>query len=229
MGFLRNYLVFLLTVCFLVNVGAQTQVTEPFSKIKVSGNIKAELIPSTSPKVEYTVLEGDPNDLVIDVLGDQLEIRFKNTRFWEYFQNTKAKVKIYYTKLDRLDCAAGSKVVAVNNICSKRLYVDASSGASCDLAFEGEEISVDGSSGAEIRLQGNATSISFDVSSGAELDAFELITQRASGDASSGAQAKVHCSQHLDADASSGGEVKFRGKPASVNKQSSSGGSVRAL
>jgi len=229
MRFVQIYLMLFFTVCCWVNLGAQTQVTEPFSKIKVSGNIKAELIPSASHKVEYTILEGDPSDLVIDVLGDQLEIRFKNVRFWEYFRHAKAKVKIYYTQLERLDCNAGSKIVAVDKICSKRLYVDVSSGASCDVVFDGEEIIVDASSGAEIRLQGVASSIAFDVSSGAELDAFELITQRASGDASSGAQAKVYCSESLDADASSGGEVKFRGKPASVNKQSSSGGSVRAL
>jgi hypothetical protein len=162
-------------------------------------------------------------------LGDQLEIRFKNARFWEYFRHAKAKVKIYYTQLERLDCNAGSKIVAVDKICSKRLYVDVSSGASCDLAFEGEEISVDGSSGAEVRLQGSASSITFDVSSGAELEAFDLKTQRAAGDASSGAQAKIYCIETLDADASSGGEVRFRGKPGTINKQSSSGGSIRAL
>lgn len=222
-------LIILMSMIVSGSLMSQTMVTEPFSKVRISGNIKAELIPATGPKVEYTVIEGDPSDLVIDVLGDQLEIRFKNARFWEYFKTARAKVKIYYTRLERLDCSAGSKIVAVEKICGKRLYLDASSGASCDIAFDGEEVIADASSGAEIIIQGVASSIAFDVSSGAELDAFELKTQRASGEASSGAQARVYCTEFLDADASSGGDVRFRGKPGTVNKQSSSGGSIRPL
>ncbi len=226
---LSYMLVLVVSLSVTANLKSQTIVTESFSKVRISGNIKAELIPASGPKVEYTVLEGDPNDLVIDVLGDQLEIRFKNAKFWEYFKTAKAKVKIYYTRLERLDCSAGSKVVAVQKICSKRLYLDASSGASCDVVFDGEEVIADASSGAEIIIQGTAASITFDVSSGAELDAYELKTQRASGEVSSGAEARIYCTDYLDADASSGGDVRFRGKPATVNKQSSSGGSIRPL
>jgi hypothetical protein len=224
--------IFIISVGFLAMTltgNAQTKQVGPFSKVHVSGNLKVELIHSTTPKVEYTILEGDPDQFVVEVFGEELEIKFKNTRFWEYFTSTKAKVKVYYTSLSRIDCAAGSSLVSVGTIEASSMDVEVSSGAHCELSLHCQEARVDISSGAEVILSGKAKRFIFDASSGAELDGFDFPVMYASGDASSGAVVKVHCTDTLDADVSSGGTVRYRGNPCSVKKHTSSGGEVRAL
>ncbi len=229
MQMVRTIFSFSLFLLVFTGLTGQAKQLDTFKKIKIGGNIRAELIASATPRVDFTMLEGDADELLIDVFGDELEIRFTHRRFWEYFTQPKAKVKIYYTQLQRIQVSAGSTLIGADKIEAPQMELDISSGARCDLQLRCQEVRVDASSGAEVLLEGKAKKMYFDVSSGASIDAFDLLVSEASGDASSGASVRLNCTDLLNAEASSGGEIRFRGNPCTIQKHTSSGGSVRAL
>lgn len=105
---------------------------------------------------------------------------------------------------------------------------DVSSGASLDgknLSLQDVDVSV--SSGGHADLTGTCATIDVDVSSGGSFDGEALQCGAAKVDASSGGSADAFASQSADGNASSGGNVTFYGSPAKLEKDTSSGGSVR--
>lgn len=106
---------------------------------------------------------------------------------------------------------------------------EVSSGASLDggnLSLANLKVEV--SSGASVELSGSCADLTVDISSGASFSGEALKCATADVDASSGASAQAFASQRASGDASSGASVNFYGNPASIEKDSSSGGSVSA-
>ena len=89
-----------------------------------------------------------------------------------------------------------------------------------------EEVTTEASSGANINVYGKSTTFSGRASSGSGIDADELESVDAYTKASSGANINVNVTGKLTAKASSGGDIDYEGNPTSVNKDTSSGGSV---
>jgi hypothetical protein len=65
------------------------------------------------------------------------------------------------------------------------------------------------------------------VESAAELEAYDLTSEIVRVSAASGGSAKVSVLNELNADASSGADIRFKGNPSKSRTDSSSGGSVR--
>ena len=108
--------------------------------------------------------------------------------------------------------------------------VRASSGSAVDgsgLSLRDLKVAV--SSGANVDLSGNCINLTVDISSGADFDGERLHCETASVDASSGADADAYATRSATGEASSGANVTFHGKPQQVNKDTSSGGSVKSL
>ena len=106
------------------------------------------------------------------------------------------------------------------------LNIDASSAADIDLKINVKELHVDASSSADIVLSGTAEKQTVEVSSAADYKAFELVSKQGDISASSAADANVNVTDELDASASSGGSVRYKGNPPRVKEHSSSGGDV---
>ncbi|HVY90763.1 MAG TPA: head GIN domain-containing protein [Hyphomonadaceae bacterium] len=108
--------------------------------------------------------------------------------------------------------------------------VEASSGSHVDGGgLKLNDMKVGVSSGAHVELAGACGNLSVETSSGAHFDGGDLKCESASVDASSGGHAEAFATRSADGDASSGGHVTFHGQPASLRKNTSSGGSVRSL
>ena len=88
------------------------------------------------------------------------------------------------------------------------------------------DLSCDTSSGSDARLKGTASHFVVNASSGSSIKAKELAVKTCDADVSSGASIKVNVSENLDANASSGGGIRYVGSPKDVDKNSSSGGSI---
>jgi Putative auto-transporter adhesin, head GIN domain len=177
-----------------------------FEEINVSAGIEVELVQGPySVKVESP--QNDFDKIIVEVRGKTLRIGRKNNNWFsrgpEYFVTVSAPA---YTGID---ASSGSHVDGDN------------------LSLKG--LNVDVSSGAHIELSGACSDLSVDISSGAHFDGENLKCESARVDASSGAHAEAYATRSASGDASSGANVTFRGKPATLEKETSSGGSVKSL
>lgn len=178
-----------------------------FEKVDVSAGV--ETILSQGPfDVKAEARSGDDfKNLVVEVRGNTLHVG-RRSSMWGWGNGEHYRVTVSAPKYTSLEASSGSSL-------------DASGLQAADL-----RISV--SSGAHMEVSGSCANVNIDVSSGAHFDGENLKCETADVDASSGAHADAFAVRSAEGNASSGAHVTFFGNPASVSKDTSSGGSVDA-
>lgn len=203
-----------------------------FSSLSVATGIQLTLVKGNSHKAEIEAENIDIEEIVTKIDENRLIVKVKSNKWgMNWWKNRKRKVNVTltYTELDKVSASSGARVVSDDIVSSSSLEFDASSGASINLEIDGGDVEADASSGSSIKLSGECESLAADVSSGANIKASDLEANRVDSSASSGGTARVWAKEGLYARASSGGSVKYKGNPESLDKKKSSGGSVKQM
>lgn len=204
-------------------VSEDRDISSNFETIKVQQGINVYL--TQGNKTELSI-EADDNiiDLLItEVNNGELKIYFEKNVY-------KAKARNVFLTAETINgirTSSGAYVKTENTLQTDMLVLDSSSGSSMDVYVNADEVESECSSGADIDIFGETNKFSARASSGSSIDADELKSNYAVAKASSGANINVHVSGTLRAKASSGGDIDYEGSPANINKDTSSGGSVR--
>ena len=223
---MKKSLVYVFLFAFSASVFAQTGATrklDKFTSITVSEGIDVNLTKGSSHKAEITVKNIDLEDVLTEVSGSTLKIHLDGNNH----NNVNVTVDLTFVSLERIKASSAADVTSSSVIEAADFKVSASSAADVILELKVNTLEVDASSAADITLSGSAGSQTVDISSAADYKAFELKSKTANVSASSAADAKVSASESLDASASSGASVKYKGNPDKLRERSSSGGDVR--
>jgi len=208
-----------------------TRTLESFKELDVSGNITVEIVQSNQPKADITILMGEEENLITEVSGGTLKIKFAKQSGDSWGGGAKARITLYTDKIESVDASAGAAVESDSKWTSKKLSLEASSGARIYLISNTENAKAGASSGARITVLGASKSITVSCSSGASVDASGMESQDVNAECSSGGSIKVHAVSSLAAEASSGGSIKYKGNPTDtdIKKDKYSGGNVSAM
>ncbi|NAY90530.1 DUF2807 domain-containing protein [Muricauda sp. JGD-17] len=204
------------------NVVEETRnVKEDFSVVSASEGLDVFVTQDSEFKI---LVEADEN--IIDLIGT--DIRDGRLKIHAIENIGRATKKIYVTlpKVEALKSSSGADLIVQNVVTSKRVELEASSGADLQVELTAQEVSAEASSGAEIKVSGQTDYLYADASSGADIRARSLMTKNCNADASSGADISVNVSESLVADASSGADISYTGE-ANVETKKSVSGSVR--
>jgi hypothetical protein len=195
----------------------------PFSGIKAAEAIDVYLKKGDKESVKVEVTGTSIKNVLTEVSGSYLKIHMEDGRY----RSRNVKVYVTYVSLNKIHASSAANVFSEGTIRSNSLDISASSAASVEISIMSESASIDVSSAGDVVLEGKAKNIEVEVSSAGEVDAYELESESARASVSSGGSAKISVSKELDARASSGGSIRYRGTPAKTNTNSSSGGSVK--
>lgn len=194
-----------------------------FSGIKAAEAIDVYLKKGDKESVKVEVTGTDISNVLTEVSGSYLKIHMKDGRY----RSKNVKVYVIYVNLSKIHASSAANVFSEGTIRANSLDISTSSAANIEISVTAETVSVDASSAGDVVLEGSAKSIEVEVSSAGEVDAYGLESERARASVSSGGSAKISVSKELNAQASSGGSIRYRGSPAKTNTNSSSGGSVK--
>jgi len=205
-------------------VTADRSTSQKFTKIKVSTGLDLYLSQGTKNKV---TLEADENlhDIIITEVNDGVLKIYSEKSIWQ----AKAR-KVYVTvkNLEGLTATSGSDVYTEDVLKVETIKISATSGADIRIALDADTVETSATSGSDIRISGTANNHTSRANSGASIEAYKLISKNATVNVSSGADINIYASESINAKASSGGDIDFKGNPREINKKSSSGGSVSA-
>lgn len=176
------------------------------------------------------VATGDGKDierLDISVQDSKLVVSYKSGISW-FGHLGRSVVTVTAPTYAGIVASAGADIDADGlNLADTRLA--ASGGADIEVKnMTARTLDVTASAGADIKLSGNCTGLIAAVSGGADYSGGEMKCQTADIRASGGADAHAWASVSAKGHASSGSDIRFGGNPASVDKQASGGGSVKA-
>ncbi len=218
--FVSTLLLFFFVSAFAQN--SQERNVGSFSEIKVGEAINLYLIQGSSEKIRVEADEDEIDDVETRVSGGTLKIGMKPGNY-----RHSVKVYVTYRKIDGITATSASNVYSEGTVRSDQLEIAVSSAASAELEVEAELLSISASSSGDVEISGTANQAQVKVSSAGEVDAYDLVVDEMSVTASSAGDAKVFAKKSIQAHASSGGSVRYRGNPSQSQTDSSSGGSVR--
>ena len=219
----------------------QTRDLKDFKGIKVSHGIEVVFKQSENEEVVVETYENLQSIIITKIENGVLRIYADEN----YKASITPKVYVSLKVLESLEGSSGSNLKGENLIKSKKLYVELSSaselelsietasfnskqssGSEMNIQLESKEIYCDLSSGSSCELKGNSDVLLASASSGSEINAYNLSAKKCTISTSSGADAEIYISEEINAKASSGSEVTYKGNPQSKNIEISSGADV---
>lgn len=194
-----------------------------FKSVEVSNAI--DLVIEQSDKTEI-IVEADDN------LQKEITTKVENGVLivacdYNSFINVKSrKVTVKMPIIEGLQASSASSIKSMNTLKGENINVRASSAADINLSIESDIISCKASSGSSISINGKALKLETKSSSGSDINAKDLLVNDVIAKASSGGSINVHPIVSLNAKASSGGNINYNIIPKSIQKSTSSGGSI---
>jgi len=198
------------------------KITEDFTAIRTSTGLDVNITQENQNTVIVEADENLQNLIVTEVENGVLKI-YSEKNIWSA---KSKKVHVSIKTLNSLKASSGSDVRTVKKIQSEEISIGASSGASVRMTVVANSIATNTSSGATIRVSGSADNHAAKASSGSSIKAYDLISKNVIVNVSSGANIDIHASEKIEARASSGGDIDYKGTPKKVLRRSSSGGSI---
>ncbi len=201
----------------------ETRSVGTFSGIKSAEGVDVYLKKGDKESVKVEVTGTDPSNVITEISGSYLKVHMKDGRY----RTVDAKVYVTYVQLNKLSASSAGSIFSDGLLKANDMEISASSAGSVEVSIEASSVEVSASSAGDVELKGKAKSISVDASSAGEIDAYDLQVEQVEADASSGGEVKINVSRTLTAHASSGGSIRYRGNPDKSITNSSSGGSVK--
>ncbi|SNT34913.1 Putative auto-transporter adhesin, head GIN domain [Ekhidna lutea] len=244
----KSLLITMLGVLVAGMTFAQSEETRSLSSFtEISAHEGIDVYIKQGNKEEARVVSDniDLEDVLTEVSGDRLKIHLEGNNH----RNVDVKVYVTYKSLNAISASSAASLESEGSIDAggndfdvdvssagdiraeienaDEVTIDASSAGDAELRIEANEIEADVSSAGDIEVEGIVKKQDVEVSSSGNYDGYELDSDEAEVSASSGGSIKVNVSTKLDARASSGGTIRYKGSPTYLDANSSSGGSVR--
>ncbi|MEZ4946148.1 MAG: head GIN domain-containing protein [Cyclobacteriaceae bacterium] len=194
-----------------------------FSGIKSAEAVDVYLKKGDKESVRVETTGTSLSDVITETSGSYLKIHMASGNY----RRTNVKVYVTYVNLDKISASSASNVFSEGTIKASIIEINASSAASVEISLDAGEVTADVSSAGDIVLEGRAKTFEAEASSAGDVDAYRLESESVRARANSAGSVKVTATKSLDARASSGGDVRYRGNPMKTNTDSSSGGSVK--
>lgn len=208
------------------NIIKVTKQLSDINSLSVSGAIKVDVKIGAIPSL---VIEADDNIMsyvTTNVSDKNLSIKIKGINS---IRNATINVYLVVPTITKVTTSASAEVRSDEIIKNtEKLSFNASSGSLINVNVDAPSVFADASSGADIILTGRTKNLTVESSSGSKVNLLALQAENASASASSGATISIFASVGLKANASSGGNIRYKGGAPSVVKNVSSGGSVSA-
>ncbi len=214
-----------LVACATFAQESETRNVGSFTGVKSGEAIDVYLRKGEKESVKVEATGQKLSNIITEVAGNYLKIHLRDNSFFR--GKTDIKVYVTYVTLDMISASSASNVFSEGVIKANSIEIRASSAADIEISLEAINVRVDVSSAGDVILEGKAKSIDAEASSSGDIDAYSLLVETASAQATSAGGIKLNVSEGLEASASSGGGIYYRGNPQRTNTHSSSGGSVK--
>lgn len=197
-------------------------VLKDFSTLKVYNGIDLELVKSDEQRIEISGEKADKVKIKQDRNTLKVSMRFPETT-----ANGKVTAKLYFNKnIDVIDANEGATITG-KDFNQQKVVIKAQEGAFMNLVIKTKHLEVKSSSGGVIKLSGETKNQSIKVDLGGVYHGYNVkVSDLSFVRAGSGAKAEVNVGETLDAKASFGGSIFYKGEPEVLKDRKVIGGTI---
>lgn len=213
------------------DANAEKRTVSSFHAIQISGGIQLTLKQGNEEAVAVSASETKYRDRIkTEVVNGVLKIYY-DVNLWKDLKNDNKKLRAYvsFKNLDRVVASSGAGTQVEGSIAASGFDLHLSSGARFKGAIDASSLKLVQSSGSNCYLSGKVESLDIDVSSGAHFSGYEFVSNKCNANASSGAKIETRVEKELNAEASSGGGILYKGQGSITNISTGSGGRVKKI
>ncbi len=147
------------------------------------------------------------------------------------YNNRGYDIKVYvtYVSLNEITASSAASIFVQSVLTADELELTCSSAGDIEIEIDAGNVEISTSSAGDIEISGTADELYASSSSAGEVSGYDLTVKNARIRTSSAGSIKITVSEGIDAKASSGGTIRYRGNPKKSNTDSSSGGSVKKV
>lgn len=194
-----------------------------FTGVKVSSGIDVYLSQGSSFEVKVEADENLHEVILTELEGKMLVVKTERVSI----RNAKSKkVHVTLPELTALKISSAGDLVGQTPFSCEDLRISVSSAGDLSIEVEAKRIDLDISSSGDANISGSADELNVDLSSAGDLNAFDLIAALVDVNVSSAGDARVHATDEISMNASSAGNIYYRGDARVMNSQSSSAGNI---
>jgi hypothetical protein len=193
-----------------------------FSKISASEGLEVIISQNNENSIKVQADENLHQYIITEVVDGILKLHTSK----QLGKADSKKVYINFKKITNLSSSSGSSIKSLNEINTRNISINATSGSNQNIYVATENLNCSSSSGASIKLKGKSSVINATANSGSYISAIDLKSSQCNTTTSSGASIKVYCSSEINSTASSGSSIKFDGNPKQISKTKSSGARI---
>jgi anti-sigma28 factor (negative regulator of flagellin synthesis) len=219
-------------ICFSCSMG---------TKIEGSGKVITQNRPakadftsiSASNAIEVVLQQGSNNSIVVeadDNLQEHIKTEINNGELKISSDGNIGdgvrKVTVTMTEIESIEADAASSVTAKNIIKSESITLSAEGAASINLTVEANDVTCETGGASTIKINGKTDKLDTESSGSSTIDAKGLVANNVSSDASSASTTMVNPIEKFIANASSAAKILYVATPGSLDKKTSSGGTV---
>lgn len=214
----------ILNTVAVLGQSSETRSVSPFSGVKVAEGIDVFIKKGSKESVRVEATGTSLENIVTEVSGSYLRIHMRNGN---HGGRINAKVYVTYVKVDKISASSAGSVFGEDVLEADEIELGASSAGSIEVTVQAQSVEASVSSAGQIEVQGKTKRFEVDASSAGQIDAYDLEARQVSAEASGAGSIKIAVTEDLQANASSGGSIRYHGNPNNSNTNSSSGGSVK--
>ncbi len=230
------------SICFLaITVSAQQPINDPnvekrtvagFHGIEVATGVELFLTQGGTEEVAVSAAKAEFRDkIVTKVENGILKIHYE-TNTGSVNKTKEAKNLRAYVSckmLDKLHASTGASVILKTVLKANMLDMEASTGARIEGELNATEVKLAQSTGSKVELSGTATKFTVKADTGSKFAGENLQTSTCSAAVDTGAKIAIHAGKELNAKASTGGSIRYKGDAAVKEIKKNTGGSVSKI
>lgn len=238
---MKRFIISVLLACTFYNLLAQKTISDPnvekravgsFHGIEVATGIKLVLTEGSTEEVAVSADKTEYRDkIVTEVVNGILKIHYETKTGAINRRNESKNLRAYvsYKKLDRLDVTTGAQIEINGVLKSASLDLKANTGGILKGEISITTLKVDQNTGSKITLTGSADNLGVDGDTGSKFFGEGLNIINCDAEVSTGAQVFITVDKELNAKASTGGYIKYKGQGGIRNIKTNTGGHVSRI
>ena len=214
------------------NPNAEKRTVSSFHGIEVGTGIELNLTEGNTEEVAVSASTTEFRDKIVTrvengILKIQYETKMGSINKKKESKDLKAYVS--YKTLDLLHATTGAEVKITGVLKSSSLDMKANTGALVDGEVDIAALKVSQNTGSKITLSGKAEKLDIDGDTGSKFKGEEMSTSNCNVTVSTGAIVSVKAEKELQANANTGGVIKYKGNASIKEIKTNTGGSVTRI
>jgi len=219
----------ILSCLLLINISASSQQIQTrnigaFDKIDVYGSIDLELKKGNKEFIEMESSNIDLTEVKTSLEGKTLSISYSGKLFKK---DKQIKMTLTYRELREVKGNGGAQITNLSIFSGDRLIITEGTGSSFSSAIKLRSLMAEVGEGALISLEGTVGTQEINATAKGVYDAFGLVSDSSFVKSNTGGRCKLNVKSLIDAAASTGGYIGYKGKPKIERVKSTLGGEIK--